>query len=185
MKNISLFPALALLLSTLAVSAENGNRVMLNGQTEDCSLFQALNGSEAVPEECKESSTRSMFTNQAASPATPVVLERVTFDFDSARLTEDAQVDLARVAKAMRDPVSQRQVYRLDGYTDLQGNPGYNRRLSHRRAESVRRHLINLGVPASRLGAAGHGSENPANPADPYSLVNRRVEVVNLSQGGS
>ena len=183
MKNISLFLALALLLSTSAVSAEPGNRVMLNGQTEDCSLFTALNGSEAVPEDCKESGTRSSFTNQTS--AMPVVLQRVTFDFDSAHLTSDARVDLSRVAKVMRDPVSQHQVYRLDGHTDLQGDPGYNRVLSRHRAYSVRRHLINLGVPASRLSAEGFGSERLANPSDPYSLENRRVEVVNLSQGGS
>ncbi len=176
--------ALALLFNILPAFAESGGRVLLNGQTEDCTLFQALNGSEAVPEDCKESTTRSSFANQAPAPAMPVVLQRVTFDFDSTRLTPDAQMDLSRVAKVMRDPVSQHQVYRLDGHTDLQGSPSYNRTLSYRRANSVRRHLIELGVPASRLSAEGFGSDNLANPANPYSLENRRVEVVNQSHGG-
>ena len=183
MKTLMPLIAIALIFNTVLASADPGGRMILNGQTEDCSLFTALNGSEAVPEDCKESGTRSSFTNQAS--AMPVVLQRVTFDFDSAHLTSDAQVDLSRVAKVMRDPVSQHQVYRLDGHTDLQGDPGYNRVLSRRRAYSVRRHLINLGVPASRLSAEGFGSKRLANPSDPYSLENRRVEVVNLSQGGS
>ena len=184
MKTLMPLIAIALIFNTVLASADPGGRMILNGQTEDCSLFTALNGSKAVPEYCKEEGgTRSMFTNQAS--AMPVVLQRVTFDFDSAHLTSDAQVDLSRVAKFMRDPVSQHQIYRLDGHTDLQGDPGYNRDLSRRRAYSVRRHLINLGVPASRLSAEGFGSKRLANPSDPYSLENRRVEVVNLSQGGS
>ena len=124
--------ALTLLLHTVLASADPGGRMILNGQTEDCSLFTALNGSKAVPEYCKEEGgTRSMFTNQTSTPAEPVVLQRVTFDFDSAHLTSDAQVDLSRVAKVMRDPVSQHQIYRLDGHTDLQGDPGYNLSLIH------------------------------------------------------
>jgi len=175
---------LALLLNTGLASAESGRRVILNGQTADCTLFKALNGSEAVPEDCKDNGgSKAAFVDEQPTPPSPLVLQRVNFDFDSAHLTVDARVDLSRVAKIMRDPVSQNQVYRLDGHTDLQGDPGYNRGLSQRRAESVRRQLISLGVPPSRLSSTGFGSDHPANPANPYGLENRRVEVVNLSQG--
>ena len=179
MKTLMPLIALTLLLHTVLASADPGGRMILNGQTEDCSLFTALNGSEAVPEDCKESTTRSSFTNQAL--AMPVVLQRVTFDFDSAHLTSDAQVDLSRVAKVMRDPVSKGQVYRVETHTEAQTNRIYAMALSKRRAEAVRNGLIALGVPPSQIVAEGKGSDNPVDPAHPDNPVNRRVEIINLS----
>ncbi len=174
--------AIALLMNAVPSAAEPGGKLILNSQTEDCALFRALNGSEAVPDECKDGDTKSAF---GARPMPPqiVVLNSITFDFNSNQLTPDAENDLSRVAKVMRYPVSASQVYRLDGYTDLKGDPYYNLKLSKRRAAVVRKYLVSIGVPSSRMDSEGFGSQKLADPDHPYDLVNRRVEIVNLSQG--
>ena len=183
MRPVPAIPAIlaaALLLAAAPAPAGPGQRLILDGQTDECALFHALNG-DAVPEECKDDS-KSAF-GEAPANLVPTVLQRVTFDFDSTRLTLDARTDLARVAKVMKNPASERQLYRLEGHTDAKGDADYNLALSNRRARSVRQELIALGVPPARLHAEGFGSQRLADPANPGDLANRRVEVVNRTQG--
>ena len=182
MKTLLPLLALALLLNTASTAAETSGKLIFSSETEDCALFSALNGSAAVPDECND--TKSAFRAQP-NPPKIVVLNSITFGFNSKQLTPDAEYDLSRIAKAMRDPVSMRQVWRLDGHTDLKGDPDYNLKLSKRRAAAVRRFLVGNGVPSSRLLAEGFGSQKLADPDHPYDWVNRRVEIVNLSLGGN
>jgi outer membrane protein OmpA-like peptidoglycan-associated protein len=129
--------------------------------------------------------TRSTF-NSASAPKPPqhLLLETISFDFNSDQLTGDSRTDLARLAKVISDPYNEKKTYQVEGHTDQKGDPGYNRELSQRRAKSVRRFLVGQGVPSQRLRARGYGSDDLADPGHPYDEVNRRVEVVNLSQGG-
>ena len=69
----------------------------------------------------------------------------------------------------------------LEGHTDSKGDDAYNQRLSERRAESVRRWLIDRErLDPSRLGARGWGESRPvaSNDTDAGRQKNRRVEVV-------
>lgn len=65
------------------------------------------------------------------------------------------------------------------GHTDSTGSDSYNRALSQKRAESVRRVLVAAGVPADRVTARGHGSKEPVadNTTDAGRVANRRVEI--------
>lgn len=174
------FAALVVLAHSHSVLAEGGGRMVLDAQTDDCALYHALNGKDAIPEACRENDSKAPF-GQSDSPI-PVVLERVNFDLNSNQLTSAARTDLARVAKVMSDPISRRQVYNVFGYTDRSGDQikGLNRRLSERRAQVTRRYLIAMGVPSDRLPSAqGFGSQGLYDPAHPYDPVNRRVEVLN------
>ena len=40
-------------------------------------------------------------------------------------------------------------------------------------------------LPGNRLDSEGFGSQKLADPDHPYDWANRRVEIVNLSQGGN
>lgn len=64
------------------------------------------------------------------------------------------------------------------GYTDNTGRDELNERLSKRRAESVKRYLVNKGVKASRLEVEGKGPKDPVatNETAEGRAQNRRVE---------
>ena len=94
--------------------------------------------------------------------------------------------EIAAAAAQYRDATS---VIYIDGYTDPEGKPGYNQRLSQRRAQTVKRVMVENGFPASILKARGHGendpvvtgcrSRNPRNSAarNECNQPNRRVEI--------
>ena len=65
------------------------------------------------------------------------------------------------------------------GHTDNVGNPESNKALSQKRAESIKRFLVSLGVNGSRLNAVGMGDTQPksSNDTEEGRLMNRRVEV--------
>ncbi len=67
---------------------------------------------------------------------------------------------------------------RVEGHTDSQGGEKYNKRLSQRRADSVRAYLIRKGVAPDRLEAVGYGEEKPIAPNTSAKgrEQNRRVE---------
>jgi len=104
-------------------------------------------------------------------------LNGVTFEFDQARLRPDSRTILKDVAATLlRYPDMQVEVA---GHTDSRGSEDYNRKLSQRRAESVRTHLIGLGVPAAQMQARGYGEVEPVetNDTDAGREHNRRVEL--------
>jgi outer membrane protein OmpA-like peptidoglycan-associated protein len=103
----------------------------------------------------------------------------VLFDFDSADIRPDAAQALGQLATVIRGfpdrPVE------IEGHTDSQGDDGYNQRLSERRAESVKRWLVEREVIAGRrLATRGEGEKRPVadNESEQGRQRNRRVEVV-------
>ncbi len=118
----------------------------------------------------------------AAAPVAPAP-ERVTFssdalfDFDSATLKPEGRAGLDELVQRI-------QAVELDvviavGHTDSIGSAAYNQRLSERRAEAVKAHLVSRGVPADRIRTEGRGFNEPvASNATPEGRAqNRRVEV--------
>jgi outer membrane protein OmpA-like peptidoglycan-associated protein len=83
-----------------------------------------------------------------------------------------------RIAAALLDCRVGRFV--IEGHTDSIGNAAYNKQLSERRAEAVRRALVRRGVPAERLAVEGLGSQHPLDAGStPQSHArNRRVDLV-------
>jgi outer membrane protein OmpA-like peptidoglycan-associated protein len=65
------------------------------------------------------------------------------------------------------------------GHSDSGGSAAYNRHLSLRRAEAVRRYLIERGVEPSRLDVEGRGESQPVatNDTEEERAQNRRVEL--------
>ena len=116
------------------------------------------------------------------SAATPVTLQRdlsanllLTFDLDSANLTDQAIANARVFAQALRNPELQQAQFEIQGHTDMTGAHEYNQDLSQRRAEAVKAFLISQGVPADRLMARGYSSDQLADPARPNGPENRRV----------
>jgi len=67
---------------------------------------------------------------------------------------------------------------RVEGHTDGVGDDRVNLELSQRRADSVRRYVVDQGVPSGQVDAAGHGETRPlaSNDTRAGRARNRRVE---------
>jgi outer membrane protein OmpA-like peptidoglycan-associated protein len=65
------------------------------------------------------------------------------------------------------------------GHTDTVGGLSYNDRLSLARAERLREMMVELGIPAERIQAAGRGKREPLVPTEENVSEprNRRVEI--------
>ncbi|MBV8737073.1 MAG: OmpA family protein [Alphaproteobacteria bacterium] len=102
----------------------------------------------------------------------------VFFDWDKYNITpEGMQILEAAAAHYKAGGAVQIQV---TGYTDLTGSPGYNQRLSERRANAVATVLERLGVPRNEMVVSGRGMNDPRVPT-PLGVrepQNRRVEIV-------
>lgn len=102
----------------------------------------------------------------------------IFFEFGSARLTSKAKVTVDSLAQALMSSQLARFSYLIAGHTDAVGSAANNRTLSHQRAASVRKYLIeNHPIAPSRLVAVGFGEDRLRLPDEPKSALNRRVEV--------
>ena len=121
---------------------------------------------------------------QMAAIATkrPKIDLNINFDFNSATLSRTADSQLKALGDALTSKELAGGVFMLGGHTDAKGSDSYNQTLSQRRADSVKRFLIDTyRVPAANLVTAGYGEKMLKNPADGFAAENRRVEVVNMT----
>ncbi|MCB1511161.1 MAG: OmpA family protein [Hyphomicrobiaceae bacterium] len=85
---------------------------------------------------------------------------RLMFEKNEAGLTESARKALRVLAAALKSPALANSRYLVTGHTDTIGSAAYNKRLSDRRANSVRRFLVRRqGITADRLISIGLGEE--------------------------
>ena len=105
------------------------------------------------------------------------ISEVVQFASGSAVLLPESEKLLDEVAAAMKDHPEILRV-RVEGHTDARAGSRYNRKLSRARARSVRKYLIEQGVPGRRLVARGYGEKEPldSNKTREGRYKNRRVE---------
>ncbi len=75
----------------------------------------------------------------------------------------------------------------IEGHTDSVGRAEYNMGLSQRRADAVRKALMDRGIGAERITTKGYGESYPvaSNKTAAGRQENRRVEVVVLNPGVS
>jgi outer membrane protein OmpA-like peptidoglycan-associated protein len=116
-----------------------------------------------------------------APPAPPMAIRKVFlvfFDWDKDTITPEGMQIIQQAAAAFRSgaPVT----IQVTGYTDRSGSPGYNQRLSERRANNVANALARVGVPRSQMAVSGRGeNDNRVPTADGVrEPQNRRVEIV-------
>lgn len=92
------------------------------------------------------------------------------------------QKDSFPILDAVVDVLTKNSSIRLEiqGHTDDKGSDAYNKKLSHQRAEAVRKYLVSHGVEPGRLEFHGYGEERPlvANDSDANRSLNRRVQFM-------
>jgi peptidoglycan-associated lipoprotein len=104
-------------------------------------------------------------------------LEPIPFDFNEANLRPEARDTLARAADCLKAMQGKRLT--IEGHADERGTNEYNQHLGQRRAESVRRYLVNLGVDGGALEAMSFGEEQPlcTEATEDCWRRNRRAEL--------
>ncbi|NUP84686.1 MAG: OmpA family protein [Burkholderiaceae bacterium] len=114
-----------------------------------------------------------------AAPAQALSLQ-VRFGFGSAEIADVARPQLDALAAGIRMLPAERAVL-VEGHTDVIGSDAYNRELSHRRAEAVKRYLSAAhGIDPDRLLTAGFGKSRMIAGLDPTAAENRRVQFRGL-----
>jgi outer membrane protein OmpA-like peptidoglycan-associated protein len=91
-----------------------------------------------------------------------IVLRGINFDFDKSNIKPEFRPVLDEAAQILKDNPSIRVT--IEGHCDSIGTDAYNQRLSERRANSVRRYLVDRGVETGRLETVGKGEREPIAP---------------------
>lgn len=99
----------------------------------------------------------------------------IFFEFDRSELSESAKTTLKKYGSMLKANPNVKVL--LEGHCDRRGTETYNLGLGERRAESVRRYLMDLGIAPSRLRTISYGELQPLIIAENESAwaKNRRV----------
>lgn len=165
---------------SLAVCAQNGKVFKPQDITEGA-LIEALTPNTPM----RTRSIKVMPDNPpgGASTAQASAALMITFETNSANLTQRAKQSLDVVGKALSSERLSPFRFAIEGHADPRGAPEANLHLSQARAESVRQYLVkNSHVENGRLDAIGKGDRELLNKANPVAPENRRVTIVNLQQ---
>jgi peptidoglycan-associated lipoprotein len=103
-------------------------------------------------------------------------LKVIYFDFDSARLRNEAVDALAQTAQWLKEHEDLEVM--IEGHCDEAGTPEYNQVLGQQRAQSVKTTLAAAGVEPDRLGTISYGKERPVctEATEECRQMNRHVE---------
>jgi peptidoglycan-associated lipoprotein len=104
--------------------------------------------------------------------------ENIYFAFDSSDLSDQARLILNSNAEYLRKHSSLTAT--VEGHCDDRGSEEYNIALGKRRAESVKKFLIDLGISTDRLVTVSYGENKPiaAGQDETSWAKNRRAQVV-------
>jgi len=100
----------------------------------------------------------------------------VHFAFNESALTDSVRSQLNDLSDCIKK--GDLKKITLEGHADERGTEEYNLHLSQRRAASVRKYLVDLGVAPSKLDTVGYGENRPAVEGhnEEAWAANRRVE---------
>ena len=110
------------------------------------------------------------------------MLKRIHFDFDKYNIRPDYAEILKQNAVVLKKfPTVKIQI---EGHCDERGTSEYNLALGERRASSVKRYLVSLGVDEKRISTISYGEERPLDPNQNEEAwtKNRRAEFIILSK---
>lgn len=137
----------------------------------------------AVIIEKDEPKNSSIKTKATAGPLThePHLVEKIIlhfrFNYNSTDMDEETEKFLEELSQTLLSNPS--LTLKITGHTDNIGSPHMNHRLSWKRAEVVKAHLLKLGVSPAIISTDGKGMDEPvnANTTDEERAMNRRVEI--------
>ena len=101
----------------------------------------------------------------------------VNFAYYSDVIDKNSYANIERFAEFAKK--NKQYKIHIVGHTSSRGDAELNKRLSKKRAEAVKKALINLGIAADRITTEGRGEEDPIadNNTPEGRYINRRVEI--------
>lgn len=119
----------------------------------------------------------------ATVEAVQTIKERIHFEFDRSRITDESASVLQRKAEVLREYGNVRLT--IEGHADERGSLEYNQALGMRRAQATLEYLLDLGLSEDRFSTVSYGEERPLVDASNERAwsQNRRAEfaIENMS----
>src|SRR5579871_1640855 len=140
----------------------------------------------AFVESLRGRTTRSLSNSERSDLLTtiadkPNIDLEINFDYNSAEISAKSLAAVQALGRALTNPELKGSTFIVAGHTDAAGTDGYNQDLSERRADSIKRYLMdNYHIASPDLVTVGYGKTKLKDPNQPLSEVNRRVQVVNM-----
>ena len=131
-------------------------------------------------------STRSLSANEREEIAAivqdkPKIDLEITFDYNSADISAKSIPSVQALGRALSNAELKGSTFVVAGHTDAAGTEEYNQNLSERRADAIKKYLIDkYGINGSDLVTVGYGKSKLKDPNQPLAEANRRVQVVNM-----
>jgi outer membrane protein OmpA-like peptidoglycan-associated protein len=140
----------------------------------------------AFVKKIRNRATRSLSSGERDEIATmaqdkPNIDLEINFDYNSADISARSMPSVQALGRALTNPDLKGSTFVVAGYTDAMGGEAYNQDLSERRADSIKRYLVDkFGIASGDLVTVGYGKTRLKDPDRPMAEVNRRVQVVNM-----
>ncbi|KYG22547.1 membrane protein [Bradyrhizobium sp. AT1] len=131
-------------------------------------------------------STRSLSSTEREEIASvakdkPNIDLEITFDYNSANISAKSMPSVQALGRALTSPDLKGSTFVVAGHTDAAGGEAYNQDLSERRADAIKRYLVDkYSISATDLVTVGYGKSKLKDPSQPMAEANRRVQVVNM-----
>jgi outer membrane protein OmpA-like peptidoglycan-associated protein len=111
----------------------------------------------------------------------PKIDLEINFEYNSADISAKSLPSVQALGRALSNADLKGSTFVVAGHTDAAGGEGYNQDLSERRADAIKRYLVDkYGVSGSDLVTVGYGKSKLKDPNQPMAEANRRVQVVNM-----
>ena len=130
--------------------------------------------------------TRSLSSTEREEIATivqdkPKIDLEINFDYNSANISAKSLPSVQALGRALTNQDLKGSTFVVAGHTDAAGGEDYNQGLSERRADAIKRYLVDkYGINGTDLVTVGYGKSKLKDPSHPMADVNRRVQVVNV-----
>ena len=111
----------------------------------------------------------------------PKIDLEINFDYNSAEISARSLESVEALGRALSNSELKGSTFVVAGHTDAAGAEGYNQDLSERRADAIKRYLVDkYGINGTDLVTVGYGKSKLKDPNQPMAEANRRVQVVNM-----
>jgi outer membrane protein OmpA-like peptidoglycan-associated protein len=111
----------------------------------------------------------------------PKIDLEITFDYNSADISAKSIPSVQALGRALTNAELKGSTFVVAGHTDAAGGEEYNQGLSERRADAIKKYLVDkYGINGSDLVTVGYGKSKLKDPSQPLAEANRRVQVVNM-----